>query len=154
MLDPSSAKPHGNCMRGLLVVDGQRPERTAASIASALQARGYEARTQGVSRTFDRDVRGADVLLVGFATQGLLRAGPPASLRAWIARLPRLDATPTAVFCSGRAADHALAAVADALAERDAAVLAFRVFPAASPTDGAVPFTDAFLEAVADRRGA
>jgi hypothetical protein len=141
-------------MRALMVVDGRSSERAAAGIASALQARGYEARSQGPSRTFDRDVQGADLLVVGFAAQGLLRGRPPASLHGWIPRLPRMDATPTAVFCTGRGgADHALAEVADALAERGAAILAVRVFPVASPTDGAVPFTDAFLEAVAERRG-
>jgi flavodoxin len=142
-------------MRALLVVDGQSAARTAEAIASALQARGYEPRAQEPSRTFDRDVQGADLLLVGFSTQGLLRARAPDSIRSWIPRSPRMDATPTAVFGAGRSgADHALAAVADALAERGATILAVRVFPAASPTDGVVPFTDAFLEAVAERRGA
>jgi flavodoxin len=141
-------------MRALLVVDGQSAERTGGGIASALQARGYETRVQEPSRTFDRDVQGADLLLVGFSTKGLLRARAPDSIRSWIPRLPRMDATPTAVFGAGRGgADHALAVVADALAERGAAILAVRVFPAAAPTDGAVPFTDALLEAVADRRG-
>jgi hypothetical protein len=142
-------------MRALLVVEGQSSERTAASIGSTLHARGYETRSQGPARTFDRDVQAADLLLVGFATQGLLRSRPPESIRSWIGRLPRLDSTPAAVFCAGRRdADHALAAVADALGERGAAILAVRVFAAAAPTDGVVPFTDAFLEAVADRRGA
>ena len=142
-------------MRALLVVDGQSAERTGGGIGSALQARGYEPRVQEPSRTFDRDVLAADLLLVGFSTQGLFRARAPASIRSWISRLPRMDATPTAVFGAGRGgADHALAAVADALAERGATILAVRVFPAAAPTDGAVPFTEAFLEAVADRRGA
>jgi hypothetical protein len=141
-------------MRALLVMEGQSAERAGGSIASALQARGYEARSQGPSRTFDRDVRAADLLLVGFSTQGLLHARAPASIRGWIPRLPKLDDTPTAVFCAGRGgAGHALAAVADTLVERGAAILAVRVFPAAAPTDGAVPFTNAFLEAVAERRG-
>jgi hypothetical protein len=141
-------------MRALLIADGRSSERTAASIGSALQARGYEARSQGPSTTFDRDIQDADLLVVGFAPQGLLRAEPSDSIRSWISRLPRVAATPTAVFCTGRrGADHALAAVSDALAERGAAILAVRVFAPAAPTDGAVPFAHAFLEAVAARHG-
>jgi hypothetical protein len=141
-------------MRALLVVDGRSSERTGASIASALQARGYESRSQGPSTTFDRDVRDADLLVVGFATEGLFRSAPSASIQDWISRLPKVAETPCAVFCAGRrGTDHALASVSDALAERGAAVLSVRVFSPTAPTDGAVPFTHAFLEAVANRHG-
>jgi hypothetical protein len=141
-------------MRALLIVDGKNSERTAASMASALQARGYEPRSQPPSTTFDRDVHDADLLVVGFATEGLFRAEPSASIQGWISRLPKVASTPCAVFCAGRrGADHALASVSDALAERGAAVLSVRVFSPAAPTDGAVPFTHAFLEAVAARQG-
>ncbi len=140
-------------MRALLVVDGRTAEQTGASIASALSARGYEPRSQPPAQTFDRDVRAADLLVVGFVTQGLMRGRAPATVGGWAQRLPRMEDTPAAVFAVGRGADHALAAVTESLAARGAEILVVRVFPAAAPTDGAVPFTDAFMEAIAERRG-
>ena len=122
-------------------------------IAAALRARGYLCTPLAPDRTFDREVRGADLLLVGFRPAGLLGGRVPTPTRSFIDRLPPLADTPAAVFCvGGRRADRPMAAVTDGLAVRGALVLIARRF-GRDAAGGTRPFVDSYLEAVAERRG-
>jgi hypothetical protein len=140
-------------MRSVLVLDGPKADAIGDGIASALRARGYQSTILRPDRAFDRELRSADLLVVGFPVAGLLGGRAPHATTSFVTRLPRLEYTPTAVFCVGGArAGAALAAVTDGLAVRDALVLAARTFRR-GPTAGVAPLVDSFLEAVAERRG-
>ena len=153
VLDAGAWPEYRWAMRSVLVVDGPKAEAIGESIASGLRARGYQNEVLGPDRAFDREVRSADLIVVGFPVAGLLGGRAPATTASFVERLPPLGETPAAVFCVGGArAEGALASITDGLAVRGALVLVARTFRRGA-TSGVAPFVDAFLEAIAERRG-
>jgi hypothetical protein len=153
VVDARCAARYPLAMRAVLVVEGATIDAVVDGIASALRARGYLCTPLAPDRTFDREVRGADLIFVGFRPAGLLGGRVPAATRSLIDRLPPVAETPAAVFCvGGMGAERSMAAATDALAVRGALVLTARRFGRNAPS-GTRPFVESFLEAVAERRG-
>jgi hypothetical protein len=153
VVDARCAAGYRLAMRAVLVADGATIGEVVDGIASALRARGYVCMSLAPDRTFDREVRDADLIVVGFRPAGLIGGRVPAATRSFIDRLPPVAETPAAVFCvGGRRAERPMAAATDGLAVRGALVLIARRF-GRDAAAGTRPFVDSFLEAVAERRG-
>ena len=121
---------------------GGTTARAAQEIADGFAERGLVATVLPIEKVGARELAGADALVMGTWVEGFVVAGvgPAKTMRAWLARLPRLGATPVALFCTYAVAPkNTLDAMRRAVEARGAVVVADAAFGRGDAARAAAP---------------
>ncbi len=128
---------------------GGTTRKTAEAIADALRVRGADAVMKSLAQVTDADVKGADLIVLGSWVEGfvLFGVGPTKATQAWLGRVPQVDGTPAAIFCTyAFNPKDTLVTLARGLSDRGAQVVGQRAFHRARNTEGVGVFADSILE--------